>query len=238
MNVNIGDSDGVPLAELDQSGDPPTELVMAGPDKIIITDGDELSIEVEGDDDAVADLRFSLEGGKLAISRKSESWGKSQTATVRVTMPSPEELVIAGSGTVEAQSLARDAEISIGGSGNVTIATIDADRLNINVGGSGSVKSTGSVDRLDVNIGGSGNIDFSEVQVDRAEINIGGNGNLKFASDGTVEANIMGSGSIDVVGSAECKLNAFGSGKLNCKPVAEGSDDAPEADVKDGDEEA
>ena len=52
INISAGDSDGVPLSELDMSGDPPTELVLAGPDKIIITDGDALAIDVEGDDEA------------------------------------------------------------------------------------------------------------------------------------------------------------------------------------------
>ena len=60
MNISIGGDDGVPLAELDMSGEPPTELVLAGPDRVVVTEGDDLDIEVSGDADAVAALRFSL----------------------------------------------------------------------------------------------------------------------------------------------------------------------------------
>jgi len=46
MNIHIGDGDGVPLAELDMSGAAPTELVLAGPDKVIVTEGEKLDILV------------------------------------------------------------------------------------------------------------------------------------------------------------------------------------------------
>ena len=72
MNISIGGDDGVPLAELDMSGEPPTELVLAGPDRVVVTEGDDLDIEVSGDADAVAALRFSLSDETLAISRESD----------------------------------------------------------------------------------------------------------------------------------------------------------------------
>ena len=33
VDIQIGDPDGVPLAELDMTGAPPSELVFAGPDR-------------------------------------------------------------------------------------------------------------------------------------------------------------------------------------------------------------
>ena len=38
-NVRFGDSEGVPLAELDRSGAAPTELVLAGPDNVTVVEG-------------------------------------------------------------------------------------------------------------------------------------------------------------------------------------------------------
>ena len=82
VDIQIGDSDGVPLAELDMTGAPPSELVFAGPDKVIVTKGDTLDIDVSGDEDAIAELRFSLDGDALGISRESSDWGGTGIATL------------------------------------------------------------------------------------------------------------------------------------------------------------
>src|SRR3546814_922729 len=74
IKVRMGESDGVPLSELDMSGDPPISLAMMGPDTVIISEGDALAIEVEGDDDVVEALRFTLEDGGLGIMRDTDAW--------------------------------------------------------------------------------------------------------------------------------------------------------------------
>src|SRR3546814_13534953 len=110
----MGESDGVPLSERDISGDPPTSLAMMGPDTVIISEGDALAIEVEGDDDVVEALRFTLEDGGLGIMRDTDAWNMKGRATIRVTMPAPEELAMAGSGKIETPAMESTAEISIG----------------------------------------------------------------------------------------------------------------------------
>lgn len=237
VNIQIGDKDGVPLADLDTSGDAPKGVVLAGPDTLVVTEGDKLDIKVEGDQAAVDAMRFNLDDGTLGIMREKDSWKDGGTATVRVTMPLPEEVVIAGSGTATLPGMAKKAEVTIGGSGTVDVGTLDGDSLEITIGGNGTVKAKGKVGRLEMNIGGSGTGDMAGLKVDTAEINVGGSGNATFASDGTVEAHIGGSGEINVTGTAKCEIKAFGSGKLNCKPAGEpaapAAPEAPEAPASD-----
>ena len=218
INVNIGDSDGVPLAELDTSGDAPTGIVLARPDKVVVTEGDRLSIDVEGDSEIVDAMRFSLDGGTLGIMRENGNWSDKGTATVRVTMPLPEEITIAGSGTAEVPGLARDAEITIAGSGKATIANIQSDSLEVTIAGSGDLVASGATDSFELDIAGSGNGALDDLRVGTAEISIAGSGKAAFASDGKVKANVVGSGTVTVYGSADCEISAVGSGKLNCRP--------------------
>ena len=219
VNISINDTDGVPLSELHMSGDAPTKIVMAGPDSVVVTEGKTLSIDVEGDDDVVESMRFTLEDGTLGIMREKNSWSGKGTATVRVTMPLPEEVTIAGSGTADIPGLAKDAEITIAGSGKANVAKIDADRLEITIAGSGDLTAAGSAKRLDLTIAGSGNGAMDDLEVGDAEISIAGSGKAAFASDGKVEASVVGSGNVTVYGSADCEISAVGSGKLNCKPA-------------------
>lgn len=221
VDVNIGDSNGVPLAELDLTGPAPTRLALGSGDRVILTEGDTLAITIEGDAAAAEDLRFVRDKDLLGIGRKSGLFNNDTTpATIRVTMAAPRELMIGGSGTIEAQRLASKAELAMGGNGTLSFTEFTGERLEISIGGSGNVKGAGAAERLEINIGGKGNVDLAGLKATRGEVSIGGSGDVAFASDGTVEASIAGSGTVRVTGRAKCTANSFGSGKLICEPPA------------------
>lgn len=227
--------DGETLDELDKSGSAPTEIGLAGPDDIVLTVGDTLAIKVEGDADVVETLRFRRKGNALTIGRDSDgNWTRGK-AIVRVTMPAPRDVSLAGSGDITAQTLAEKSEVSIAGSGAVRVGEIASDSLEINVAGSGSLEGSGTVSTLEISIAGSGDIDFAEVTVDTADISIAGSGDIALASDGTVEASILGSGDVVVTGNATCKSDAVGSGTMTCKPKAQAAsaDEATETGEAD-----
>jgi len=226
VDIDINGESGVPLAELDMSGDAPTELVLAGPDKIIVTDGDKLDIDVSGDAKAVDLVRFTLKGGTLGVLRESGKWKDTGYAVIRVTMPSPKSITIAGSGSVEAASMAEDADINIVGSGSLKVSSLKAGQADVTVAGSGSVSAAGSIDRLDLNVVGSGSADLAEVQVESADITVAGAGDAAFASDGKIDATILGSGTVRVIGRATCQVNSMGSGKVICENKVEATDQA------------
>jgi hypothetical protein len=219
LNVSIGEGDGVRLSELDMTGAAPTKLVLAGPDKVVVTQGDKLAITVSGDQEAIDALRFNLEKNTLGIMREG-SWKGPGIATVAITMPPAEQIVLAGSGTINAPTLEDRAAINIAGSGTVAVDSIRSSRLDVNVMGSGTLSAAGTAERLDFNVAGSGMLAARALKVERAEVNIAGNGGGEFASDGQVEARIAGSGDVTIFGRAECKVSAMGSGTVRCRPAA------------------
>lgn len=221
VNVKIDGEDGVPLSELDMSGAAPTEVVLAGPDTVVIKDGKKLAIKVDGDDKAVAALRFSLKDGTLGIMRAKDNWKEGGKATVNVTMPSPSVLVLAGSGTISAASLAGEADVKILGSGKASTASIKADKLDVTIAGSGTYEAAGIVKTLDLTVAGAGSARMSGLKVETADLNIVGSGDAEFASDGNVDAKIMGSGDVTILGRATCKVKSMGSGSVTCKTVTE-----------------
>ena len=217
MDLNINGENGVPLAELDMSGEAPTELVLAGPDNVVVTEGDALSIEPEGSEEAVSRLRFSLKDGALGIMRANRSGSDGGKATVRVTMPLPREVVLAGSGTIALPGMTGDSEATIAGSGTANIGEVDAGRLEVTIAGSGTLEGSGSVRDLELTIAGSGDAKLSDLRVATADVTVAGSGSAAFASDGTVDASIMGSGDVTVRGRATCTVESMGSGKLRCE---------------------
>lgn len=212
-DMTINGQSGVPLAQVEIAGPPPSEVVLSSGDTVIITVGDTFALTVEGSD--TESLRFVRDNKVIGVLREAD-WNGNSNATIRITMPAPSELTIAGSGTIKAPALARTAEISIGGSGVVEFGQVAADKLGINIGGSGTVRGAGTVKTLEIAIGGKGDVEMAGLKADIADIAIGGTGDVSFASDGEVTASIAGAGDVNVTGNAKCTVSAFGSGSLNC----------------------
>lgn len=212
---------GVPLAKLDLDAGPPEGVALAGPDTVSITAGEQFTVKAEGQ--AADKLRFKLENGTLTVSRDRDDWfdDGDATATVRITMPAPRRLSMAGSGRLTSESLANAAELSIAGSGTLETSNVEAGSLKVSIAGSGAYIAGGRADTLELSVAGSGNGNMKALKVSRAEVSIAGSGDAVFASDGEVEANIIGSGTVTVIGSARCKVNAMGSGSLVCERAAE-----------------
>ncbi|KRA81539.1 hypothetical protein ASD76_13460 [Altererythrobacter sp. Root672] len=215
------DGEGVPLEELDLTGEAPTGVALLGPDKIIITEGAPFRVTAEGE--GADKLRFSLDHGTLGISRETSTWNEwgGKPATVRVTMPAPRNLTLVGSGHMTTSALASEAEVSVTGSGTLEAPQIAASRLEVSITGSGDFVGGGQAESLTVSIAGSGDARMEKLKAGKAEVNIMGSGDVAFASDGEVEANIMGSGDVTVTGSARCKANKMGSGSVKCQGVAQ-----------------
>lgn len=233
-DISIGGDKGVPLAELDTAGKTPTSLVLAGPDNVTVTEGSALKIEVSGDPEAVEALRFTLDDDTLGVMRKKGASDVDGRATVAVTMPALEKLVLAGSGTVEADKLSGKPQVTIAGSGTVRTAAVEATSLDVTIAGSGTYRAAGTADSLDLTVAGSGSADMAGLKVATADVTIAGSGSAGFASDGTVDASVMGSGEVTVTGSAKCTIKSMGSGRLNCvaaaaTAAATGGDAAPTA---------
>lgn len=218
-SVTIDGMKGVPLAELDLTGQVPDEISLLGPDKVEVRAGDRLAISVDGADAVKERLRFTLDDGKLAIGRSKGGWNDQGTATITVTVPAVRRLVLAGSGTIDSEALTGpEAGVTIAGSGKVGTRAVEAQELKVEVLGSGSLAAAGRADRLRLVVAGSGEAMMDTLTVQSAKVDVAGSGSARFASDGEVKASIMGSGEVRVKGRATCKVTAMGSGKLVCEP--------------------
>jgi len=209
---------GVPFSELDLSGETPDTIKLLGADVVRISEGEDFTIAVEGEDEAKDRLRFLVENGSLLVTRDREGWRGGPSAIVSITMPAPRKLELLGSGAIHADALAREAKIAIMGSGKVEAHDLDIDVLKLNFAGSGTCKASGLAKELDIAVAGSGSARLGKLKAGDVSVSITGSGDAIFACDGDVDAKIMGSGQVTVRGSARCRVKSFGSGTLVCEP--------------------
>ena len=209
-----GNFDGLPLAEFDTTGLTPRGVSLGGVDTLIVTRGDDFTIDVEGDEDATSLVRFNMEDDMLKVGRARGS--SRDTAIINVTLPSVVAASVGGSGRLELDRLSGDAAISVGGSGEARIGEIDAEALKVSVGGSGDLVARGRAKALDLAVGGSGDADLEGVSVDRARVAVGGSGDASLTSNGQVTGAVGGSGDLRVSGGATCNIKTSGSGSVDC----------------------
>jgi hypothetical protein len=218
-NVSIDGHAGVTLAQLALKGQDAREITLLGPDTVHIVHGDKLDIHVEGDARAVGALRFVLIDGKLGIGRRSGTDTGNGTATITITDPAVDHLIMAGSGTMSADRLSgQSVGVTIGGSGHVVTAGIGAREFGVEVLGSGSFTGSGHADKLVLTLAGSGDVDLAQLKAGEAAIDVAGSGTGVLSSDGPVTGTVVGSGEITVHGKAHCAANVTGSGKITCQP--------------------
>ena len=147
--------DGVPLAELDMSGEAPTAIELSGSDKLVITEGDSLTITLEGDRDAGDALRFDRNGDRLSNAQiEIAGSGDISVESMKVDNLSVE---IAGSGDVRAGGTATKLSIEIAGSGNVRLAELTADDVSVEIAGTGDVELA-SDGKVHAEIAGAGDV--------------------------------------------------------------------------------
>src|SRR5688500_4238704 len=90
---------GVPLEELDLTGPPPHEISLLGPARLELSEGEVFRIDVQSELGAEPVL-FGLDAERLAVS------GGDRETIVRVTLPAPRRLAVAGSGRMTVPKLA------------------------------------------------------------------------------------------------------------------------------------
>lgn len=208
--------------------------------EMIVIQGDEPSVVIEGDDNVVDNIETYVRGNTLIIdTKKNHLFGGLRSfkkLTFTVTTPDLDEINLAGSGEVSADaftteklkielsgagsmSLAQiqtdefDAELS--GAGSMTIAQIQTDEFDIELSGAGSIDVAGATQSLVVDLNGLGNMDAGSFASDTVEVNIDGAGSATVWARETLDANISGAGSVDYYGSPSVTRNVSGVGGID-----------------------
>ena len=209
--------EGLPLEDLDLTGPAPRHVSLVGPAQVVLREGPMLRVDVDSGP-AAEGVRFALREDRFAVS------GGDGDTIVRVTLPAPAKLVVAGSGRMTAEKLAKDGEISIAGSGRLEVAAVEGGHVAVSIAGSGRLALDGVAEELALSIAGSGSCDAEGLVVDKAAVHIAGSGDAIFTCNGEVAAHLMGSGNVIVRGSARCSIHSMGSGTVTCEREAEAAD--------------
>lgn len=195
-----------------------TELTVAGPFDVTVSDGAPGALAVSGPENILDNMEFEVEGDELTIRMKRgiSTRMRGETVTVAFSHNGLREANIAGSGMIDIARVTNDFEGAIAGSGDLRVREMAVERADFNIAGSGDIRAVGTADQIDVSIAGSGEFISRQLVSRTADISIAGSGDVDTQVTGTADVSIIGSGDVLITGGAECTVSKAGSGDVRC----------------------
>jgi hypothetical protein len=201
---------------------PFVEVSNTGPQDVVITRGDAISVKAAGSPRALGLLEAVVKDGRLSIGPKKGfnwgNWSSLQHATFYVTMPRIDAAALAGSGDIRIDRV--DGERfsgTVAGPGELSIGSLKVADADLSVAGSGGISAAGNTHNTRVSIGGSGTIAANALHSDSASVSIGGSGDVALTVQDQANVSIVGSGDVSISGPAKCSVTRMGSGDVSCQ---------------------
>ena len=178
--------------------------------------GNSDSVTIESDGNLLALIETVIEDGTLKI-RTSPRHANIAPTRLRIVVQAKniEHLTVAGSGSIEADSLRGPRlKLDVGGSGSIHVKALDSAAVSVSIGGSGSFSGAGHAGRLSVAIGGSGRVQAGQLAADEVQVSIGGSGQALVWAKRQLHVSVGGSGDVDYYGDPQVSTSLQGSGRV------------------------
>jgi hypothetical protein len=188
------------------------------PVRMSISQGDEQSVTVTGDDNVLPGLITEVQDDTLRIYYDPAAAERvNPTELVEISIVVKElykvDFATAGQVTVDGMEIS-NLETSITGAGNIYLNNIDVTQLSANLSGAGSMTASGKAQNLLVTISGFGSFDGKQLHCQTANVNLSGAGSATVWVDDQLDVKISGAGSVNYYGSPNVDKKISGVGTV------------------------
>ena len=193
---------------------------------VTIRTGAPPSLTITGERRAIEEVDARADGGVLAIRARSDG-GRPSFAAIGPARPDPILVTIAtpalkgvtlvgGAAVTVGAMKAATVDLSVSGTGTLSVASVDADRLGVTLIGNGAVTLAGGRTGFARLVGnGGGGIDAGAVDASDLVVHLDGVGAIKARSRYTAQVVNGGLGSVTIAGAPKCTIKGSG-GAVAC----------------------
>lgn len=204
---------------------PFTRLSFAGVGDLTITQGDQVSVVIEADDEILPEIRSEVRGETLHIGYKPIGILKmlfqaGKPIRIRVTMVEIAEISNSGAGNIYAPAIrAPQLDLQASGVGSITVDRLTVERLNIGISGTGSVTLVGQAGEQKLSLSGVGSYRAGDLQSEQGIVHISGTGSAVLWTTESLDASLSGVGSLEYYGTPHVRQHISGIGRINGRGV-------------------
>lgn len=192
------------------------------PGVLYVEQGEPQSLEIEAKSSTLEKIITEVRGDELIIRFENRSffWQNFNTGDIKihVTAKEIEGLAISGSGDIRAHNKLNTGEMDmrISGSGDITLAELNAEKVNASISGSGDIRIAdgGNARNLSISVSGSGDVDASGFEAENVSIRVSGSGNSSVYATEELEIKVSGSGDVYYTGNPAINSSVSGSGSV------------------------
>lgn len=193
------------------------EIDLSGGMNLFLSQGPDYSVRIEAESNLMEYIEVEKDGDELEIKvKRGYNLRPSKGIKIYVTAPSFEDLSIAGSGNIRAEtklSNSEDLDLSISGSGSMML-DVQSPNVGARISGSGNIVLNGNTRSFDARITGSGDIKAFNLLSETSEVKITGGGNVEVAASRELDVKITGSGDVIYRGNPTLNTRRTGSGNV------------------------
>jgi predicted small secreted protein len=196
------------------------KLSLSGIGDLILIQGDQESLRIEGEDNILAQIDTQVKDGTLVISPKDANWEETLQPTKRVVyhlnMKTVHQLELTGVGSINIGQLKTDQlEILSSGVEGVDIGNLSAKTLEVALRGEGQCNLAGEIDSQQVELSGTGQYNAAKLQSQKTAIDLSGAGSASVWVEQSLTANLSGTGSLYYYGNPQIDKTVTGVGGIN-----------------------
>lgn len=215
------------------------QINYAIPGELILTQSDEINIEIQAPEDVQELIETKVVDNKLVI-KSTKRIKTKKPIKVFVSVPELDLIELSGSGNIfqngdwnfkdlkllvegsgnikfEKSSIAGILDNKIAGSGNIKFENLkNTKNIKNKIAGSGNITLTSDeiCDIIDIKIAGSGNVNVGKIATKQSAVSILGSGNVHVNVQDEITIVISGSGDVYVKGKPQTILKKHGSGDV------------------------
>jgi len=164
-----------------------------------------------------------VDGMTLSVRKDAGGWGErarensSSPSVVTLSTPGLISASVAAGGqlTIERMRGMRT-DVTVSGSGSLTLVAAETDQLNAIMIGTGRMSLAGKAGRARLVASGAGTIDASALDVKDLAVHLDGVGEVRGAARYTAQVTNSGLGTVTIVGNAKCRVDAVAGGPVTC----------------------
>ncbi|PJG49881.1 DUF2807 domain-containing protein [Sphingobium sp. LB126] len=189
------------------------------PVEVVITTGTGASARAEGDQAALDRLKLDVSGRLLSVTMAKAQPGEKSggRAVIRLSTGDLGRIVLTGGGSVSASRMkGLRGEIVLGGNGDVRVAAVDLEQINLSVAGAGRATLAGRAGVANIRVTGPGAVAAEALRARQATVVNDGPGTVALTAEGAAKVTASGSGDVTVTGKAACSVDNRGTGRINC----------------------
>jgi len=196
-----------------------TAIELDYPAQVTVTQGNSVSVKIEGEDNVLPGLQTRVRNNRLEIFYRVEDGDYvSPTRAVKITIVVKDlrEVDFGSAGDLTINGLETDGlDISVSGAGSLKVNDLAAKKFSVDLSGAGSMSANGVADDFRLNISGFGSFSGRDLQSKTAEVDLSGAGSATLWVEDELDAQLSGVGSVNYYGSPKVTQQVSGVGSIS-----------------------